>query len=184
MALADDMLALVPTPDRSELMAELEAIADQPRAFAAPPPPPTPVPATPPACRDSPNSAAPRGCRPCPPPPEAVALYTPPLAGSRRAVTVQRRLAAISQTHQDAGHATPTEDRLVRKTMAGIRRTLGTAPRTKTATRTKFLRQLVLDVPDTTEGMRDRALLLVGFAGAFRRSELVALDRSDITFDS
>jgi integrase len=68
--------------------------------------------------------------------------------------------------------------------MAGIRRTLGTAPRTKTAIRTKFLRQLVLDLPHTTEGMRDRSLLLVGFAGALRRSELVALDRSDITFDS
>ena len=53
------------------------------------------------------------------------------------------------------GHLTPTEDRLVRKTMAGIRRTLGTAPRTKTATRTKFLRQLVLDLPHTAEGMRE-----------------------------
>jgi integrase len=42
----------------------------------------------------------------------------------------------------------------------------------------------VLDLPDSAEGARDRTLLLVGFAGAFRRSELVALDRSDITFDS
>jgi hypothetical protein len=46
------------------------------------------------------------------------------------------------------------------------------------------LSQLVLDLPDSSEGMRDRALLLVGFAGAFRRSDLVALDRSGIIFDS
>jgi integrase len=115
--------------------------------------------------------------------PETVALYITQLAGKRRVATVQRRLAAISQYHQDAGRKTPTEDRLVRKTMSGIRRTQGVAPRRKSPTRTNLLRELVRDLPETAEGARDRALLLVGFAGAFRRSELVALDRSDVTFD-
>jgi site-specific recombinase XerD len=184
VALVDDALALVPVRDQTALLAELEAIAEQTRAFVDATRAPNTVRAYASDWRDFLSFCDARGLQPLPASPEAVALYITHLAGSRRAVTVQRRLAAISQTHQDAGHATPTEDRLVRKTMAGIRRTLGTAPRTKTATTTKFLRQLVLDLPDTTEGTRDRALLLVGFAGAFRRSELVALDRSDITFDS
>jgi len=68
--------------------------------------------------------------------------------------------------------------------MAGIRRTLDTAPRTKTAPKDQVPAPACLDLPDIAEGTRDRAALLVGFAGAFRRSELVALDRSDITFDS
>jgi integrase len=72
----------------------------------------------------------------------------------------------------------------VRKTMAGIRRAHGTSQSRKLPARTALLRQLVLDLPETTEGARDRALLLVGFAGAFRRSELVALDRADIHFDT
>ena len=54
--------------------------------------------------------------------------------------------------------------------------------RRKLPTRTNLLRELVRDLPDTPEGARDRALLLVGFAAALRRSELVALDRSDISF--
>jgi len=134
--------------------------------------------------RDFLNFCDARGLQALPASPEVVALYITHRANSRRAITVQRRLAAISQTHQDAGHPTPADDRLVRKTMAGIRRTQGTAPRTKTAARTKFLRHLGARHADTTEGLRDRALLPVGFAGAFRRSELVALDRTDITFGS
>ncbi len=115
--------------------------------------------------------------------PETVALYITDLARERRVATVQRRLAALSQVHQDAGYPTPTEDRLVRKTMSGIRRTHGTAPRRKSATRTNLLREMVHDLPASAEGARDRALLLMGFAGAFRRSELVALDRGDVVFD-
>ena len=60
--------------------------------------------------------------------------------------------------------------------MAGIRRTHGTAPRRMMALTTGDLRQIVGALPDTTQGLRDRALLLIGFAGAFRRSELVGLD--------
>ena len=182
--IADVVLRLDPTPDRSEFVAPLEAIAEQTRAFVDATRAPNTVRAYAADCRDFLSFCDARGLQALPASSEVVALYITHLAGSRRAVTIQRRVAAISQQHQDAGHPTPTEDRLVRKTMAGIRRTLGTAPRTKTATRTKLRRQLVLDLPDTPEGLRDRGLLLVGFAGALRRSELVALDRSDITFDS
>src|SRR5437870_1947702 len=62
---------------------------------------------------------------------------------------------------QDSSHRV---DRHARRARAGIRRTLGHGAADKNGDRTKFLRQLVLDLPDTAEGMRDRALLLVGFA--------------------
>jgi integrase len=97
--------------------------------------------------------------------------------------TVQRRLAAISQMYQHAGEPTPTDYQLVRKKLSGIRRTHGVAPRRNLPTRTNLLRELVRDLPETPEAARDRALLLVGFAGASRRCQLVALDRSDVSFD-
>jgi site-specific recombinase XerD len=184
MAVVDGALSLVSTSQRAELLAELQDLPDQTCALVGAPRAANTVRAYASDWRHFCNWCGERHLQALPASAEVVALYITQLAESRRAVTVQRRLAAISQIHQDAGQPTPTEDRLVRRTMAGIRSMLGTAPRTKTATRTKLLHRLVLDLPDTPQGARDRALLLVGFAGALRRSELVALDRSDIMFDA
>jgi integrase len=97
--------------------------------------------------------------------------------------TIRRRLASISQVHQEAGLDSPTEDRLVRRTMVGISRAHGTAPTRKVAIRTRHLQLMVRQIPSSPVGVRDRALLLVGFAGAFRRAELVAIDRAHLSFD-
>ncbi len=115
--------------------------------------------------------------------PETVALYISALAqAGARASTIQRRLSALSQAHQLVGYEpSPTQAPLVRSTMAGIRRRLGIAPEQKTPTLTPDLRRMVATCPnDTLAGARDRALLLLGFAGAFRRSELVSLDVDDL----
>ena len=113
--------------------------------------------------------------------PEAVALYLTALAQHGHKVsTIQRRLTAISQVHQAAGHETPTKAAVVRETHKGIRRTLGTRQEGKTPTLTADVRATVEGLPDTLAGRRDRALLLLGFAGAFRRSELVGLDVGDV----
>lgn len=186
VALADPSpaLALVPAVGpHAELLAELEDLADQTRAYVAATRAASTLRAYASDWRDFLGWCEAHHVQALPASPEAVALYLTQLAPTRRVATVQRRLAAISQTHQDAGHPTPTDDRLVRKTMAGIRRTHGAPQVRKAPTRTPLLRQLVLDLPETPEGARDRALLLVGFAGAFRRSELVALDRGDVRFD-
>jgi integrase len=114
--------------------------------------------------------------------PETVTLYVSDLAGRCRVATLTRRLSAISQAHQIAGHEPPTSAAAVRTVMAGIRRIKGTAPNTKAATLTGDIRAMVAALPDGLLGVRDRALLLVGFAGAFRRSELVGLDRPDLEF--
>lgn len=120
---------------------------------------------------------------PLPAAPEIIAMYLTALADAgARASTIQRRLSAVSQAHQLAGHEpSPTKEWVVRAAMSGIRRTLGTAPRQKTALVTADLRRLLAATPaDTPAGLRDRALLLMGFAGGFRRSELVALDVEDV----
>lgn len=116
--------------------------------------------------------------------PMTVALYLADLAGSgAAAATIQRRVSSISQVHQAAGHRpSPTSDYLVRQVMRGIRRTLGVAPQNqKTPLSAEELRRLVEACSaQTLAGRRDRALLLIGDLGAFRRSELVALDVEDV----
>jgi site-specific recombinase XerD len=117
---------------------------------------------------------------PLPASPTTLVLYLTDQARTLKASTLQRRLVAIAQTHRAAGHPTPTEDAGVRSVWRGIRRTIGTAQIGKAALLTDDLRQIVEALPDTPAGQRDRALLLLGFAGAFRRSELVALDVADV----
>jgi integrase len=113
--------------------------------------------------------------------PDTVARYLTGLAGVNAIATLQRRLTSISQAHQSAGYESPTRASVVRTTWRGIRRTFGVAPARKAPLRAADVRALVatLDL-DTMGGLRDRALLVVGFAGAFRRSELVALDVEDV----
>jgi integrase len=66
--------------------------------------------------------------------------------------------------------------------MKGIRRTLGTAPAQKKAAVVNDIRLMVESLPNNLMGLRDKALLLVGFLGAFRRSELVSLNVDDLDF--
>jgi integrase len=115
-----------------------------------------------------------------------VALYLTWLVDERKrkTSTLARRIAAISQVHQVAGFPTPTGESVVRSVMAGIRRVHGSEQTAKTALSPELLRRLVGGLPDTLRGRRDRALLLIGFAGALRRTELVALEVRDVAFEA
>lgn len=121
-----------------------------------------------------------RGLDPLPAPPETLALYLTAKAEECKVSTLQRRLSAISQAHAAAGHDSPTKTATVRAVWQGIRRTKGVAQQGKAPVLTADIRLLVNALPAGLLGDRDRVLLLVGFAGAFRRSELVALDRGDV----
>lgn len=110
-----------------------------------------------------------------PPSPEVLALYLTDLARTRKPSTLARRLAAISQYCQAAGCPSPASSIEVRAVMAGIRRKKGTAQVRKKPLLVPDLARAVAMLPDTLLGLRNRALLLIGFAGALRRSELVAL---------
>ena len=113
---------------------------------------------------------------------ETVALYLADRAGrGLTASTLQRRLAAISVAHQMAKLETPTRSSLVRTAMQGIRRRHGTAPRQAQALRLDTLRRLLeMTRGEGPSATRDRAVLLLGFAGGFRRSELAALQVDDL----
>jgi len=113
---------------------------------------------------------------------ECVALYVTDLASTRKPATIARRISSISQAHQLAGLETPTTNSKVRLVLAGIRRTKGTAQRAKTPVLIEDLRKMVDRLPETLLGVRDHAILVVGFSGAFRRSELVALNIADMAF--
>jgi site-specific recombinase XerD len=122
-----------------------------------------------------------RGINALPASPESVAAFLAcEVERSIRPSTIGRRVAAIRYAHKLAGHAVPTDDERVKATVRGIRRRLGTAPRKKAPATAERIIPMALGTGDNLKALRDRALLLLGFAGAFRRSELVALDCEDI----
>ena len=112
-----------------------------------------------------------------------LAEYLASFADTLAVATLQHRLIAIHRAHLEAGHTSPAMDSLVKRTMQGIRRTKGTAQRRVKALVKDDIIELVLtaEKQKPMKAARDVALILVGFAGAFRRSELVSIRREDIT---
>lgn len=112
--------------------------------------------------------------------PEMVAAYLAARADTLAVASLVRHLASISKAHEARGLPNPTRSELVHSTLRGIKRTRGCAQReAKPLLRDDLL--LVLDaMGEGLKDMRDRALLLIGFAGALRRSELIGLDLGDI----
>jgi site-specific recombinase XerD len=122
--------------------------------------------------------------------PEVVALYISDLAARLSVSTIRRRMAAITNAHKEAGFpnspASPRQHFVVREVLAGIKRSLGTAQHGVDPLLIDDIRKIVAATPDRLLGLRDRALVLVGFSGAFRRSELATLlevDDLDFTDD-
>lgn len=117
--------------------------------------------------------------------PEAVAAYIASRAKSGASVaTVEQSLAAIAYRHRAARLADPTASAEVKLTRRGIRRALGVAPAKKSAATLSALERMIAKTDgDGLRATRDRALLAVGMAGGFRRSELVALDVADVEDD-
>jgi integrase len=100
----------------------------------------------------------------------------------KKPATLALELAAIGAAHKAAGHASPAAAESGRAVLAGIRRTVGVAQRRVTPLLPGDLRAVSVTLPRNLLGARDRALLLLGFAGAFRRSELSALEVEDLRF--
>lgn len=111
---------------------------------------------------------------------EVVVIYLTDLSSRAKPSTLQRRISAISQAHQAAGYESPTKSSQVKAVWAGIRRVKGTAQQGKAPVTTPEIRAMIEHLPASLLGTRDRALLLLGFAGAFRRSELMSLDVEDV----
>ena len=121
------------------------------------------------------------GHQPLPATAQTVAAWlTEHAAAGYATATLQRRLITISRTHRRHGHPAPTDHPAVATTWRRLRRELGVAPRKVAPITLELLRTLVGTCPPTPAGDRDHALLVIGFAGALRRSELAQLSRDDI----
>ncbi|GMA48794.1 integrase [Alicyclobacillus contaminans] len=124
-----------------------------------------------------------RGLCPLPAEPTTLALYLSYMADQgRRASTIGRHMISIGLAHKAKGHPSPLTNETVKSVWRGIRNTIGVAPNAKLPVLVEDLRRMLNQAPDDLLGLRDRALLLIGFTGAFRRSELVSLDVEDVEF--
>jgi integrase len=101
----------------------------------------------------------------------------------KKASTVTRYLTGIAYLHRLKGFPNPTEDPVIQESLRGIRRKLGVRPDRRAPADAEVMRKLLAAVEQGTalSVARDRALLLVGYAGAFRRSALCALQIEDLT---
>lgn len=113
---------------------------------------------------------------------EIVASYLTVHAGALSIATLQRRLVSIAKAHTMQSHGDPVQSDLVKLTMRGIRRVHGKPQSQVSPILKDDLTVMLSHVPDTIKGHRDRALLLLGFCAALRRSELAAVRIEDLEF--
>lgn len=125
-----------------------------------------------------------QGLEALPAEPATVCLYLAAFGDDLRSTTLRRRLSCINQAHKAAGHPAPTLYPAVRAVWGGIARMHDQAPRRKSPLVVEAMRAVLATLDDSPRGRRDRALLLLGWGGALRRSELVGLDRSDVRLEA
>jgi integrase len=104
--------------------------------------------------------------------------------GPSSVATINRRMVAIAQAHKDALLPNPVADPIVRKVLQGLRRNNGIAQTKKTALTADLLKEALATIDTgTIKGLRDRAMLLLTWFTACRRSEIAALNVEDLTFE-
>ena len=127
-----------------------------------------------------------RGLVPLPADPDALAAYLTERAESGLCNgTLDGDCAAIAHRHHQEGLGDPTTATVVRRVRRGLRRVLGTAPRRQAHPLTVAeLTQIVASIPASRIGIRDRAILLLGYSAALRPSEIAALHLADVGVDT
>lgn len=161
---------------------DVQSLMDKARSLASQSKSPATVRAYRSAWRQFENWCHDKGTHPLPATPELVAVYVADRGDHLSVATLEKHLAAISQIHKMGGHNSPCQAEAVRLVMAGLRRSKGTAPSKKSPLSVDNIRQMVTSLPDSLVGIRDRAILLLGFVGGFRRSEIAALNIDDLAF--
>ena len=112
--------------------------------------------------------------------PKIIALYITNLSKSFKFSTLKRRIASISVIHKLKGHYLDTKHPIIMENLHGIKRTLGSRQKAKKPILINDLKLIIKAINE--DKIRDKALILIGFAGGFRRSELVSILNEDIEF--
>ena len=112
--------------------------------------------------------------------PKFIAFYITHLSKSSKFSTLKRRIASISVIHKLKGHYLDTKHPIIMENLHGIRRTLGSRQKAKKPILINDLKLIIKAIDQ--EKIRDKALILIGFAGGFRRSELVNISFEDVEF--
>ncbi|MDD7973488.1 tyrosine-type recombinase/integrase [Roseinatronobacter alkalisoli] len=129
-----------------------------------------------------------RGTDPLPPSPELVGLYIADLAAPQgtalSVASIERRLSGLGWGYRQRGFTLERKNRHIATVLAGVRRKHARPPVQKEAILADDIRAMIATLPHDLRGLRDRAILLIGFAGGLRRAEIVSLDRhKDDTID-
>jgi site-specific recombinase XerD len=118
--------------------------------------------------------------------PKIMSLYLTHLSKTSKYSTLKRRLASISVLHKMKGHYIDTKHPIIMENLMGIKRTIGSNQKGKKPLLINDLKALIKAIDQSNESnlkkKRDKALVLIGFSGGFRRSELVDIDHEDLEF--
>ena len=126
------------------------------------------------------------GMQSMPTQPKIVSLYLTSLSKQSKYSTLKRRLASINVMHRYKGHYLDTKHPIIVENLMGIKRQIGIHQKAKKPLLFNDLKKIIKAINETSisefKKLRDKSLILIGFSGGFRRSELVAIKRDDVEF--
>ena len=129
------------------------------------------------------------GFKSLPSDPKTISLYLTDLSNKCKFSTLKRRLASINVIHKIKGFHIDIKHPIITENLIGIKRKIGFYQKGKKPLLINYLYQIIdlinqNQVNKNLQLLRDKAIILLGFAGGFRRSELVSLKKSDLEFIS
>ena len=126
------------------------------------------------------------GLKSLPSEPKIVSLYLTNMSKNSKYSTLKRRLASINVMHKYKGFYLDTKHPIIVENLMGIKRQIGVYQKSKKPLLFNDLKQIIKVISASAisneKKLRDKALILVGFSGGFRRSELVSITRDDVEF--
>ena len=118
--------------------------------------------------------------------PKIISIYITHLSKSSKFSTLKRRIASISVIHKLKGHYLDTKHPIIVENLMGIRRVKGSIQKGKKPLLINHLKLIINVIDeqkvDEIKKLRDKSIILIGFGGGFRRTELINIDHEDLEF--